>query len=41
MSNGRERNKEIQDNGKWIKEYKESMMNWVIGSWIKKKWMNK
>jgi len=33
--------KHIQDNRKWIKEYNKSVMNWVIGRWIRKQWMNK
>jgi len=33
--------KDIQDDRKWIKEYNKSVMNWVIGRWIRKQWMNK
>ena len=33
--------KDIQDDRKWIKEYKKSLMNWVIERWIRKQWIDK
>ena len=33
--------KDIQDDRKWIKEYNKSVMNWVIGRWIRNQWINK